>query len=192
MQKNKAVFLDRDGVINPLVYNPNSGEYESPHFPEDFGIYTYVLKSLKLIKDYGYKIFIVSNQPSYAKGKALLENIKTIEKLFFDFSAENGELIGEFYYCYHHPNGIIPEYTTSCRCRKPNTLFPEKAVEKYNLDKFNCYFVGDQDTDIKCGKAMGFKTVKINNIHSAHKSGKEIPDEFAADLYEAALQIVRS
>jgi D-glycero-D-manno-heptose 1,7-bisphosphate phosphatase len=189
---NKAVFLDRDGVINPLVYNINTGEYESPNYPEEFSIYSYVLKSLKLIKENKFKIIIVSNQPSYAKGKASLENIRAIEKLLFDFSVENGGLVDEFYYCYHHPEGIIPEYAISCRCRKPNTLFPEKAVEKFNLDKANCYFVGDQDADIKCGKTMGFKTVKINNVHSAHKSGRETPDIFAADLYEAALQVIRN
>jgi D-glycero-D-manno-heptose 1,7-bisphosphate phosphatase len=189
---NKAVFIDRDGVINPLVYNSNTGEYESPNYPEEFSIYPYVIKSLKLIKDSNFIIIIVSNQPSYAKGKTSLENIKAIEKLLFDFSVENDGLIDEFYYCYHHPNGIIPEYAVSCRCRKPNTLFPEKAVEKFNLNKAYCYFVGDQDADIKCGKAMGFKTIKINNKHSAHKSGKEIPDGCAADLYDAALQITRN
>ena len=188
---NKAVFLDRDGVINPLVYNQNTLEYESPHYPEDYSIYTYVLKSLRLIKEHDFRIFVVSNQPSYAKGKTSLENIKAIEKLLLDFSIENGRLIDKFYYCYHHPNGIVPEYTISCLCRKPNTLFLEKAVEKYELDKTNCYFIGDQDTDIKCGKAMGFKTIKINNKQSVHKSGEEAPDEFAADLYAAVMQIIK-
>jgi len=188
---NKAVFLDRDGVINPLIFNPSTSEYESPHFPEDFSIYPYVVKSLKLIREYGYIIIVVSNQPSYAKGKTSLENIKTIEKLLSDFSLENESLIDEFYYCYHHPNGIVPEYAFSCRCRKPNTLFLEEAVKKFDLDTTNCYFIGDQDTDIQCGKAMGLKTIKINNKHTINKSGKEIPDEFAANLYEAAVKVVK-
>jgi len=188
---SKAIFLDRDGVINPLVYNPSTSEYESPHYPEDFSLYTYVLKSLKLIKKQGFKVFIISNQPSYAKGKATLENIRTIERLLFDFSVENGGLIDEFYYCYHHPNGIVPEYTISCRCRKPNTLFVEKALGEFYLDKGKCCFVGDQDTDIECGKAMGFYTVKINNKHSINKSGLVTPDDFAANLYEAAMKITK-
>jgi D-glycero-D-manno-heptose 1,7-bisphosphate phosphatase len=189
---NKAVFLDRDGVINPLVYNPNTLEYESPLYPEDFSIYPYVIKSLKLIKELGFKTIIVSNQPGHAKGKTSLESIKLIEKLLFEFSEENGNLIDKFYYCYHHPNGILPEYTISCRCRKPNTLFLEEAVEKLDLNTNKCYFVGDQDTDIKCGKAMGFRTIRVTNKHSSQKSGKEVPDESAADLYEAALLIANS
>jgi D-glycero-D-manno-heptose 1,7-bisphosphate phosphatase len=188
---NKAVFLDRDGVINPLIYNPDTSEYESPHYPEDFSIYPYVIKSLKLIKGSGYKIILVSNQRSYAKGKTSLENIKAIEELLKDFSTENGGLIDEYYYCYHHPNGVMPEYTVSCRCRKPDTLFLEEAVKKFDLDITNSYFIGDQDTDIQCGKAMGVKTIKINNKHTIHKSGKEMPDEFAADLYAAALKVIK-
>jgi len=187
--KSKAVFLDRDGVINPLVYNPDTSEYESPHYPEDFSVYTYVLKSLLLIKQQGFKTIIISNQPSYAKGKTSLENIKAIEKLLEDFSKENGGLIDEYYYCYHHPNGIVPEYSTVCRCRKPDTLFLEEAIKKYNLDKGTCCFIGDQDTDIKCGKAMGFYTIKIKNKHSMQKSGTATPDDYAYDLYDAALKI---
>jgi D-glycero-D-manno-heptose 1,7-bisphosphate phosphatase len=186
---NKAVFLDRDGVINPLVYNCNTHEYESPHFPDDFSIYTYTLKSLKLLKDYGFKTIIISNQPSYAKGKTTLNNIKTIERLLYTFSEEQGGLIDDYYYCYHHPNGVIPEYTQICRCRKPGTLFLEKAIEKYNLDIRQCYFIGDQDTDIQCGKSMGIYTIKINNKHSVQKSGKVFSDDTVADLYDAVTKI---
>ena len=182
---SKAVFLDRDGVINPLVYNIETGEYESPHYPEDFSVFTYVPKAIRFLKERGYKAIVVSNQPSYAKGKTKMENIKAIEKLLMEFSEENGRLIDEYYYCYHHPDGIVPEYSGTCECRKPGTLFLEDAVKKLNLDVSMCSFIGDQDTDIKCGKAMGMRTIKINNKHSAKKSGTEKPDGFAANLLEA-------
>ena len=106
---NKAIFLDRGGVINSLVYNFNTQEYESPHCPKDFSMYTYVQEPLKLFKEHGFKIIVVSNQPSYAIGKTSLENIKAIEQLLLDFSAENGKLIDDFYYCYHHPEQDIKE-----------------------------------------------------------------------------------
>jgi D-glycero-D-manno-heptose 1,7-bisphosphate phosphatase len=186
---NKAVFLDRDGVINPLVYNILTGEYESPHCPEDFSIFVYVLKSLKLLKEMGYKIIIISNQPSFAKGKISLEKIKAIEDLLYNFSEENDTIIDDYYYCYHHPNGIVPEYTRKCLCRKPGTLFVEQAIRKHNLDPQKCYFIGDQDTDILCGNRMGMFTIKINNKHSMQKSGKEQPGEIVTDLYQAAQKI---
>jgi len=186
---NKAVFLDRDGVINPLVYNVNTGEYESPKTPADFSVYTYTLKSLRLLKEHGFKNIVVSNQPDYAKGKASLAHIKAIEKLLYDFSKENGSLIDDYFYCYHHPDGIVPEYTQKCRCRKPGTLFVEQAIEKYGLDVSRCFFAGDQDSDMRCGNAMGMYTIKINNKHSLKKSGKESFEASAANLYEAAVKI---
>jgi D-glycero-D-manno-heptose 1,7-bisphosphate phosphatase len=188
---NKAVFLDRDGVINPLVYNEKTSEYESPHHVEDFSVFVYVSKSIKLLRAKGYKIIVVSNQPSFAKGKTSLENIKAIEKLLFDFSEENGGLIDAQYYCYHHPNGIAPGYSKHCRCRKPGTLFLEEAIIKFNLSARQCWFVGDQDTDIKCGSSVGFNTIKINNKHSMHKSGHEEPDYFANNLPDAVMIITK-
>ncbi len=69
---NKAVFLDRDGVINKLVYNRLTQEFESPHFEGDLELYPGTLQALKQLKEMGYLLFLVSNQPSYAKGKNLL------------------------------------------------------------------------------------------------------------------------
>jgi D-glycero-D-manno-heptose 1,7-bisphosphate phosphatase len=182
---NKAVFLDRDGVINPLVYNIATGEYESPLYPEDFSVYPYVIKALQGIKELGFVTIIVSNQPSCAKGKTSMENTKAIEKLLSDFADENGHLIDAYYYCYHHPNGIVPELTGACRCRKPGTSFLEQAIECYKIDIKRSWFIGDQDSDIQCGNTMGIKTIKINNKQSATKSGKEQPFVTAANLLEA-------
>ncbi|MDR1912887.1 MAG: HAD-IIIA family hydrolase [Clostridiales bacterium] len=190
MGRNRAVFLDRDGVINPLVYNLNTEEYESPHYPEDFSIYTYILKSLQLLKKHGFKVILISNQPSYAKGKTSLENIREIEKLLQEFSDENGILIDKYYYCYHHPNGIVPGYSYVCDCRKPSTKFVEQSIEEFGLNRSDCYFIGDQDTDIECGKNAGLVTVKINNKDSQKKSGKVQPDFFAKNMYDAVQRIL--
>ena len=187
---SRAVFFDRDGVINPPVYNAKTSEYESPHHPEDFSIYPAVLKALKELKEQGYNLFIVSNQPSYAKGKTSLENIQAVEQLLEDFMNENGKLIDRYYYCYHHPDGVVPEYSGSCKCRKPGTLFPEEAMSQFKLSAENCWFVGDRDTDVLCGKAMGMHTILIKNKHSANKAGKSAPDEYASGIYEAAQIII--
>ena len=187
---NKAVFLDRDGVINPPVFNTATLEYESPHHLEDYSVYPVVLKALKILNDSNYRLFIVTNQPSYAKGKTTLENLKAIKQLLSDYLSENGVVIDEHYYCYHHPDGVVAVYTQKCRCRKPGTMFLEEAVETYGLDTNECWFVGDRDTDVTCGKAMGMKTIQIKNKYVGDKAGKESPDMYADDLYEAAIKIV--
>jgi len=171
---NKAIFLDRDGVLNPNVYNSETGEYESPHRPEDFAIYTFAEKSLKILKSAGYLNVLVSNQPSYAKGKASMENILAISKMLKDWADEHGVLIDKFCYCYHHPEGIIPEYTKVCECRKPGTLFLEQAKEQFNLDPTQCWFIGDRDTDIECGHKFGCMTVKVNTNYTLYDAVKMI------------------
>lgn len=188
---NRAVFLDRDGVINPLVYNPKTKEYESPHSPEDFSIFTYTLKALRLLKEAGFFVFVVSNQPSYAKGKTTMENIKAIEKLLSDFANENGGLIDEYFYCYHHPKSIVPELTRVCRCRKPGTLFLENAARDYRLDMRLCYMAGDRDTDIECGNAAGVRTIRITPTRAqSGETFREPAFASAQNLIEAVKFII--
>lgn len=186
---NKATFLDRDGVLNPLVYNLETGEYESPHYPEDFSIYPYVAPALKQLLEAGFLLFLVSNQPSYAKGKTTLENIKNIQLQFEEYLAYEGIEFQEFYYCYHHPQGIVPEYSIQCRCRKPGTQFLEEAQLRYELDLQNSWFIGDQDTDVECGQLMGIRTVLIQNKHSSKKRVKN-GSAFTANNLGEAVQIV--
>ncbi len=89
---NRAVFLDRDGVLNPNVFNSETGEWESPHRVEDFELFPWVPDSLKRLREY-YKLFLVSNQPSYAKGQTSLENIQEIQRKLVEVLQENGLLL---------------------------------------------------------------------------------------------------
>lgn len=188
---NKAVFFDRDGVINPEVFNPDTGMCEAPQNVRDFAIYPQVLKSLIMLRRAGFKIFIVSNQPDHAKGKAKLEDIEAIAERLWKFSEDNGSLFDGCFYCHHHPDGVVAEYAIKCDCRKPGTLFLERAVERHGLDAARCYMVGDRATDIICGKKMGFTTIQINNERTGGNACGCEPDAVAGDIYEAACEILR-
>lgn len=185
----KAVFLDRDGVINPLVYNPLTGEYESPHHPEDLSVYPYVIESLRTISGLGYKLFLISNQPSFAKGKTTLENIQAIHAQLDKHFKYNGIEFIEYFYCYHHPQGIMPGYSGECDCRKPKPGFLCKAKAEFTIDMSASWLIGDQDTDVQCAQSQGLRTVLIQNKHSAHKRGSCTPD-FSANNLEEAVQIL--
>lgn len=189
---NKAVFLDRDGVINPLVYNPKTSEYESPHCPEDFSIFPYVGNALKKLKNCGYLVIVVSNQPSYAKGKTSFENIKEIAALLESFSNEHGKVIDDYYYCYHHPDGVIAEFAKECQCRKPGTKFLKEAIEKYEVICSKSFFVGDCDTDIVCGERMELRTIKLEYKHSKDKNESTVPWMHAENLMQAVDAIVNT
>ncbi len=189
---NKAVFIDRDGVINELAFNPNNGEFESPHYTDDFVIFPWVIGALKQLLNFGYKLFLVSNQPSFAKGKTSLENIKAIHNILQDTLSKNGVSFSQYYYCYHHPEGIIPEYTCKCECRKPGTLFVAEAKSKFDIDLSSSWFIGDQDTDILCGINAGLCTIAIENPKSAGRRGSIKADYVASDLVKAAEIILRA
>jgi D-glycero-D-manno-heptose 1,7-bisphosphate phosphatase len=182
----KAVFLDRDGVINRLVFNPATGAYESPHTAAGLDIFPSAAESLRKLTGAGYLLFLVSNQPSYAKGKTSMENIQTVHKKLELYLKANEVEFTEYYYCYHHPDGVIPEYTCECHCRKPSPFFLKNAARKYLLDMTLSWMVGDQDFDIFCGQRGGVKTILVNEKHSANKRGKSFPDYIARNLEEAA------
>ncbi len=187
----KAVFLDRDGVLNRLVYNSATTEYESPHFLKDLEMLPNLREPLLALQKEGYPLFVVSNQPSYAKGKTSLENIKAIAEKVREHMVQQGVAITEYYYCYHHPDGIVAGFSGPCECRKPSPFFLRQAEKKYGLDLGQSWMVGDEDRDILCGQAAGVKTIVLNNANSAKKRGQAKPDFRAKDLADAVQRIMK-
>jgi D-glycero-D-manno-heptose 1,7-bisphosphate phosphatase len=100
-----------------------------------------------------------------------------------------GLLFKEYYYCYHHPRGIVPEYSFDCACRKPKPYFLLKAANDYGIDLTNSWMIGDRDSDIECGKSAGVRTILIENIHSSTYRGSSNPEFSAANL-KIAVQII--
>ena len=187
----RAVFLDRDGVLNQLVLNPANGEYESPHHPQDLRILPGVAAAAKAMQAAGFLLFIVSNQPSYTKGKASLEHIKLIAANLEAALRQEGVSITHAFYCYHYPGGLVPEYSVNCACRKPQPGMLLEARTRFALDLENSWLIGDQDTDIECGQRAGCKTVLIENpLSASRRTGRAQPTLRAADLADAASRIL--
>ncbi len=113
-----------------------------------------------------------------------MENIKEIQEILREKVKDCDIKIKEYYYCYHHPNGIVPEYSGTCECRKPKPFFIQKAIQDYDLDITNSWIIGDQDSDIECGKNAKIKTIQVHNEHSAKKRGLSSPDYKVNDLSE--------
>jgi D-glycero-D-manno-heptose 1,7-bisphosphate phosphatase len=181
----KAVFLDRDGVLNELVPNPLTGEYEPPHSPDDLIIFPDVIESLRILQNAGFELFLISNQPDYAKGKTPLENLQAVHAKLDRIVRSEGIRFREYYYCYHHPQGKVPEYSFECECRKPKPFFILMAAKRYTLDLSRSWMVGDRDSDIECGKAAGTKTIMIENPQSLKYRTSSQPDFTVANLIDA-------
>lgn len=181
---NKAVFLDRDGVINEMLFNKDRNEFEPPYKPGDLKIFRGVLEALAEFQNRGYKLFLISNQPDYAKGKASLDDLKKVHAELDKILAGNRIFFDEYFYCYHHPEGVVPEYSIKCDCRKPGNKFVQKAIEDFKIDNSESWFIGDRDSDILCGQRSGLKTIWIKN--DKPQKSEFTPDYVAEDLKEAS------
>ena len=147
-----AVFLDRDGVINQ--------ESDYVHTIDEFKFIKNVIPAMKMIKDKGYALIIVTNQSGIARGYYTEEDfLKLTEWMDWSLQLEGIRLDG-IYYCPHHPTEGIGEYRCQCDCRKPAPGMFYEARDYRGLDLAKCYMVGDRTSDIESGINAGIK----NNI----------------------------
>lgn len=146
----KAVFFDRDGVINKEI-----GDYVFEL--EKFELNESVISVMEKAIEKGYKLFVVTNQSGIAKGVYGHENVDEIHGHMTKLLQGKGNELSDIYYCPHHPD------YSECLCRKPGSLMLEKAVAKYNLNVSKCFLIGDRDRDLESAERIGIKGVKIES-----------------------------
>ncbi|MCW3101721.1 MAG: histidinol-phosphate phosphatase family protein [Bacteroidetes bacterium] len=144
---NKAIFLDRDGVINT--------ERGYTHRLADFVILPDLYENLKLYLKKGYLLIVISNQSGIAKGLYTQAEVEVIHSFLTNELVKNGIQLSEIYYCVHHPD------VSRCICRKPDSLFVEKALARFNIDPSKSYFIGDKDRDVEAAEKAGVKGILI-------------------------------
>ena len=188
--KNCAVFLDRDGVINHEWWNHQTQAWESPIHPEDFRLREGVLESLSALRSAGYALFLVSNQPSAAKGKCTLEDLRAVHERFVAILALEGIDFEDFFYSYTHPSGVVPELAVPSPTRKPSPHFLNHAIDRFGLSRDGCWMIGDRDIDIECGKRGGVRTIQVNNSELGLRCCGLKPDYTALDLPNAVAIIL--
>lgn len=173
----KALFLDRDGVLDELVYYADSNEWESPRRVEDIRLIPGAFEAVKRARAAGFEIVVITNQPSFAKGKISRESLEAV----------HAQIAGSLksYVCYHGP-------ADGCDCRKPGTKFVDDAARELDLDLAQSWFIGDQDSDLACGRAAGMRVILIEHAHSAHKRGRIEPDFRALDLAAAIEHVIQN
>ena len=177
-----ALFLDRDGLLNELVFYSDTGEWESPRCPEDLRLLPGAASALARLRGAGWPLFLVSNQPSFAKGKTTLEALKAVHGAFQAGLAAGGAVLDGAFYCYHHPDGKVPGFSGPCACRKPSPLALLEAAGLHGLDLARSWMVWDQDMDVLCGRNAGCRTILVPCQASRSKRGSQTPDHLCTDL----------
>ena len=160
MSKLKTVFVDRDGVINQerSDYVKSISELE---------IYPNVAKNIKLLKDAGFLVIVITNQSAVNRGIITHEIVSQIHDSIQDHLKKYGTFLDGFYYCPHTPN-------ENCNCRKPKSGLLEKAILELNIDLNSSWMIGDSDSDIEAADSIGCKAIKISDNFSLDNAVQKI------------------
>jgi D,D-heptose 1,7-bisphosphate phosphatase len=185
----KAVFLDRDGVINSLVYYPDHGIVDSPFSLGQFRILPRVPQAIGALNRLGLKVVVVSNQPGPAKGHFDLATLRSFDLKLQRTLRKVRAHLDATYYCLHHPQARVKKYRQICTCRKPGVGLLLQAARELDIRLSESYMVGDGITDIEAGSRAGCQTVfvgrwKCELCQFVHPSGLH-PTFVANDLWEA-------
>lgn len=188
----RAVFLDRDGTINKLVYYPDHGFVDSPFTAKQMKLLPNTAKALKLLKEKGFLLILISNQPGVAKGNMSKKAFAAIDRRLDSLLARGGASLDAKYYCPHHPDAKLAAFRKKCTCRKPKPGLILRAASEHGIDMKKSYMAGDGINDVKAGQAAGCKTVFIGHfkpeLWGYFKGGKR-PGMVAKSLFEAARKI---
>ncbi|MFC1744377.1 D-glycero-alpha-D-manno-heptose-1,7-bisphosphate 7-phosphatase [Candidatus Riflebacteria bacterium] len=173
MPAKKAIFLDRDGTIN----------FDSGYVScwSDFKFLPGVFEALKLLQDYGFLLYVISNQSGVARGYFELATLLEINEKMRDALRAKDIFITQVYFCPHHPQGKNPEYRQVCECRKPEPGLILQAALEHEIDLINSYCIGDRERDCQAGQAAGCKPILLSKEASTRYPG--FPDLLAAAKY---------
>ena len=185
-ERRPAVFLDRDGVINEPVLDERSGRYESPYRPEDVTLAEGAAAAIKELHQAGFLLIAASNQPAAAKGAVELAQLRAVHERVVALLAEEGAALDDWRYCFHHPEGVVPELTAACDCRKPEPGMILEGAEENGADLAESWLVGDSDVDIEAGKRAGVRTILVENPLTSHRRNTAIAQENVRNLSAAA------
>lgn len=178
--KQKAIFLDRDGTINKYV--------EFLRKEEEFELIDGVAEAVKKINQSGFLAIVVTNQPVIARGEVTFEGLERIHNKMEMLLGKEGAYLDGIYFCPHHPHSgyanEVKELKIDCDCRKPKPGMLLKAAEDFNIDLSQSYMVGDGENDIKAGKAAGCKTVLVIGEGTAPKEESLNQDITCGSLFE--------
>ena len=153
MNKNPAIFLDRDGTINEEMGYVN-------HVSR-FRIFPFVAESIKKLRGKDFKIIVVTNQSGIARGYFSEKVLEEVHQKLKNYLSENGTGLDDIYYCPHHPSEGRGKYKLDCNCRKPKTGMIDQALKEHNIDLSRSYMIGDRFKDMQFAKNLNLKSCLV-------------------------------
>ena len=180
----KAVFLDRDGVINREVDNLES--------IKQLRLLPHAAAAIRRINRLGFLVIIATNQPVISRGWLTEKGLEKIHKELLRRLAAKGAEIDEIYYCPHHPNANLEKYRVRCRCRKPNTGMIRAAVKRFGINLKKSFIIGDSTRDILAGKRAKLKTILLMTGYAGKDGKYNVKPGFTAKNLGEAVKIIKA
>jgi len=181
----RAVFLDKDGtLIDDVPYNVD---------PDRIRLAVGASEGLPHLQAAGFRLIVISNQSGVARGLFAEAALEAVRERLTQLLADIGVELDGFYYCPHHPDGVVPEYAVACHCRKPQPGGILAAAQTHGIALEESWFVGDILDDVEAGRRAGCRTLLLDNGHETEwkRTPWRWPDLVARDLAEAARLIAR-
>ena len=190
---NRAVFLDRDGVINRLVHRSQDtgDEWDSPYLLSEIEMIEGVGEAIQKINGLGFLAINVSNQPGVAKGKCDLDFLDKATDFIRSKLLQQNAFIDDVYYCLHHPDAVNEAYRIICECRKPKPGLLFQAAQDHEIDLSRSYMIGDRITDIVAAEAAGCEAILVDGVDTgSYDKSRSDRIRFEDDLLSAVLHIL--
>jgi D,D-heptose 1,7-bisphosphate phosphatase len=176
----KAIFLDKDGtLIDDVPYNID---------PRRMVLSEKAGEGLRLFAELGYRLIVVSNQSGIARGYFTEDAMDAVKQRLSTLLKGEGVDLFAFYYCPHHPQGLVDRYAVDCDCRKPSPGMLLKAAQEHDIDLNASWMIGDILDDVEAGNRAGCRTILLDNDHETEWliSAYRKPDLMVPDILAAA------
>lgn len=177
---HKAVFLDKDGtLIEDIPYNVD---------PHRIVFATDAATTLQRLHQAGYLLVVITNQSGVARGYFPESALDAVEQRLADWFDSIGIALSGFYYCPHHPDGVVEPYAIACDCRKPGPGLLLGAAQELDIDLTQSWFIGDILNDVEAGRIAQCRTVLLDNGNETEweLSPTRLPHHIVPTLMEAA------
>ncbi len=182
-----AIFFDRDDTLIHCRDATETGDLGDPTLVRPLPT---VVETIQLLKQYGFTLFVISNQGGVARGRYTTCEVDAVNA---EVNRQLGGHISGFYYCPYHPKGTVPEYTREHHTRKPAPGMLQSAAEDFDINLSQSWMVGDSARDCTAGKAVGARTILTPrlDLYTAEEADTSDADFVVETLHQAGAIILR-
>jgi len=180
---NKALFLDRDGIINV--------DHGYVHKIADFEFVDGIFELCRLALAKGYQIFVITNQAGIARGYYEQATFQALSKWMVNAFAEQGVTITKVYHCPHHPSKGVNEFVMPCHCRKPEPGMIFQAEKEFSLDLANSIFIGDKISDMQAASNAGIESrILVESCYTNTPAAGQIDGVYRISKLSQACELI--